>query len=94
MRGGDLERGEPDRAVERRTASLPGRRPVEEDHQAAWLARAPTCPDLTALAGDDAPGRVRRPRAAQVTQNRRFEAPTHRPISSNKSSSRSARREA
>ena len=47
-------------AVERRTASLSGRRSVKKDHQAAWLVRALTCLDLTTLAGDDTPGRVRR----------------------------------
>ena len=47
-------------AVERRTASLPGRRSVKKAHQAAWLVRALTCLDLTTLAGDDTPGRVRR----------------------------------
>ena len=47
-------------AAERRAASLPGRRTVKKDHQAAWLARAITCIDLTTLAGDDTPGRVQR----------------------------------
>ena len=47
-------------AVERRTASLPGRRSVKKVYQAAWLVRALTCLDLTTLAGDDTPGRVRR----------------------------------
>ncbi len=47
-------------AVERRTASLPGRRTIKKDWQAAWLLRAITCIDLTTLAGDDTPGRVRR----------------------------------
>jgi deoxyribose-phosphate aldolase len=47
-------------AVERRTATLPGRRSVKKDWQAAWLLRAITCIDLTTLAGDDTPGRVRR----------------------------------
>jgi len=47
-------------AVERRTASLPGRRTVKKDWQAAWLLKAITCIDLTTLAGDDTPGRVRR----------------------------------
>jgi len=47
-------------AVERRAASLPGRRSVKNEHQAAWLVRAVTCLDLTTLAGDDTPGRVRR----------------------------------
>lgn len=47
-------------AVERRTASLPGRRSVKKEYQAAWLVKAITCIDLTTLAGDDTPGRVRR----------------------------------
>jgi len=47
-------------AVERRTASLSARRSVKKEHQAAWLVRALTCLDLTTLAGDDTPGRVRR----------------------------------
>ena len=47
-------------AVERRAASLPGRRTVKREWQAAWLLRAVTCIDLTTLAGDDTPGRVRR----------------------------------
>ena len=47
-------------AIERRAATLPGRRSVKKDYQAAWLARAITCIDLTTLAGDDTAGRVRR----------------------------------
>ena len=47
-------------AVERRAATLPGRRSVKKAHQAAWLARAISCIDLTTLAGDDTPGRVAR----------------------------------
>jgi len=47
-------------AVERRTATLPGRRSVKKDWQAAWLLKAITCIDLTTLSGDDTPGRVRR----------------------------------
>lgn len=47
-------------AVERRTATLPKRRSIKKDWQAAWLLRAITCIDLTTLAGDDTPGRVRR----------------------------------
>jgi len=47
-------------AIERRAASLPGRRSVKKDHQAAWLARAVTMIDLTTLSGDDTAGRVRR----------------------------------
>jgi deoxyribose-phosphate aldolase len=47
-------------AVERRTSTLPGRRSIKKEWQAAWLLRAVTCIDLTTLAGDDTPGRVRR----------------------------------
>lgn len=47
-------------AVERRAATLPGRRSVKKDHQAAWMLRAITMIDLTTLSGDDTPGRVRR----------------------------------
>ena len=47
-------------AVERRTATLVARRSVKKAWQAAWLVKALTCIDLTTLAGDDTPGRVRR----------------------------------
>ncbi len=47
-------------AVERRAASLTARRSVKKEYQAAWLVQALTCIDLTTLAGDDTPGRVRR----------------------------------
>lgn len=47
-------------AVERRAATLPARRTVKKEWQAAWLLRAITCLDLTTLAGDDTPGNVRR----------------------------------
>jgi len=47
-------------AVERRIATLPGRRSIKKDWQAAWLLRAITCIDLTTLGGDDTPGRVNR----------------------------------
>jgi deoxyribose-phosphate aldolase len=47
-------------AVERRMATLPARRSIKKDWQAAWLLRAITCIDLTTLSGDDTPGRVRR----------------------------------
>lgn len=47
-------------AVERRVNTLPKRRTVKKDWQAAWLLRAVTCIDLTTLAGDDTPGRVKR----------------------------------
>src|SRR6516225_12467768 len=47
-------------AAERRVASLPGRRTVKNDAQAAWLLKAITCIDLTTLNGDDTVGRVKR----------------------------------
>ena len=47
-------------AVERRAATLGARRSVKKKNQAAWLLRALSCIDLTTLAGDDTPGRVRR----------------------------------
>jgi deoxyribose-phosphate aldolase len=47
-------------AVERRTATLPKRRSIKKTWQAAWLLRAITCIDLTTLAGDDTPGRIKR----------------------------------
>ncbi len=47
-------------AVERRAGTLPTRRTVKKEWQAAWLLRAITCLDLTTLAGDDTPGNVRR----------------------------------
>lgn len=47
-------------AVERRAATLPTRRTVKKEYQAAWLVKALTCIDLTTLAGDDTPARVQR----------------------------------
>ncbi len=47
-------------AIERRAATLPGRRSVKKDHQAAWLCKAISLMDLTTLSGDDSEGRVRR----------------------------------
>jgi len=47
-------------AVERRAATLPGRRTVKKEYQAAWLLRAIACIDLTTLSGDDTPGSVER----------------------------------
>lgn len=47
-------------AIERRAATLPGRRSVKKDYQAAWLCKAISCIDLTTLAGDDTAGRVQR----------------------------------
>lgn len=47
-------------AIERRAATLPGRRTVKKDYQAAWLCKAVSCIDLTTLSGDDTAGRVQR----------------------------------
>ena len=47
-------------AIERRAATLPGRRSVKKEYQAAWLLKAITLIDLTTLSGDDTAGRVRR----------------------------------
>lgn len=47
-------------AVERRTATLGGRRAVKKDSQIAFMLKAISCIDLTTLAGDDTPGRVQR----------------------------------
>jgi deoxyribose-phosphate aldolase len=47
-------------AIERRAATLGGRRTVKKEWQAAWLLRAIQCMDLTTLSGDDTPGNVHR----------------------------------
>jgi len=47
-------------AIERRCATLPGRRSVKKDWQAAWLCKAISLIDLTTLSGDDTAGRVQR----------------------------------
>jgi deoxyribose-phosphate aldolase len=47
-------------AVERRAGTIAPRRAVKKDWQAAWLLRAIRLMDLTTLAGDDTPDRVRR----------------------------------
>lgn len=47
-------------AIERRAKTLPGRRSVKKDYQAAWLCKAISLIDLTTLCGDDSAGRVRR----------------------------------
>jgi deoxyribose-phosphate aldolase len=47
-------------AVERRAATLPGRRTVKKQWQAGWLLRAVSLIDLTTLSGDDTAGNVRR----------------------------------
>ncbi len=56
VRGAHVNRS----AVERRAATLPARRSVKKQWQLAWLLRAVSLIDLTTLAGDDTPGRVRR----------------------------------
>ena len=63
-------------AVERRTATLPPRRSIKKQWQAAWLLRAIAVTDLTTLAGDDTPGRVRRlcAKARQPVQQEILEA--------------------
>lgn len=47
-------------AVERRAATIPTRRTVKKEYQAAWLLQAVQNIDLTTLSGDDTPGTVRR----------------------------------
>src|SRR5256885_2723606 len=47
-------------AVERRAATIPTRRTVKKEWQAAWLLRAVTCIDLTTLQSDDTPTNVLR----------------------------------
>lgn len=47
-------------ATQRRASTLTARRSVKKEWQAAWLLRAITMIDLTTLAGDDTPGKVRR----------------------------------
>jgi deoxyribose-phosphate aldolase len=47
-------------AAERRAATLTARRSVKKQWQAAWLLKAVSCIDLTTLAGDDTPGKIRR----------------------------------
>jgi deoxyribose-phosphate aldolase len=47
-------------AIERRAATLAGRRSVKKEWQAAWLLKAVSLIDLTTLSGDDTPGRVQR----------------------------------
>ncbi len=47
-------------AIERRCATLGGRRSVKRDFQAAWLLKAISLIDLTTLSGDDTAGRVQR----------------------------------
>mgnify|MGYP001217422898 CR=1 FL=1 len=47
-------------AAQRRSSTMATRRSVKKEYQAAWLLKAVTLIDLTTLAGDDTPGRVRR----------------------------------
>jgi len=47
-------------AVNRRVATLGGRRSVKKEYQAAWLLKAISMIDLTTLAGDDTRGNVMR----------------------------------
>lgn len=47
-------------AAERRAATIPTRRTVKKEWQAAWLLKAITLMDLTTLSGDDTAGNVRR----------------------------------
>ncbi|WP_259444666.1 deoxyribose-phosphate aldolase [Neotabrizicola shimadae] len=47
-------------AIERRAATIGGRRSVKKEWQAAWLLKAITLIDLTTLSGDDSEGRVKR----------------------------------
>lgn len=47
-------------AIERRAASIPGRRSVKKQWQAAWLLKAISLIDLTTLSGDDTEQRVKR----------------------------------
>jgi deoxyribose-phosphate aldolase len=47
-------------AAERRSSTITARRTVKKAWQAAWLARAIECIDLTTLSGDDTPGNVHR----------------------------------
>lgn len=47
-------------AIERRAATIGGRRSVKKDYQAAWLLKAVSLIDLTTLSGDDTAGRVQR----------------------------------
>ncbi len=71
-------------AAERRVATLPGRRSVKKEAQAAWLLKAVSCIDLTTLSGDDTAERVRRLCAKAAAPVRRdildalgFDRPLH-----------------
>ena len=71
-------------AVERRAATIPTRRTVKKEWQAAWLLRAITLMDLTTLAGDDTPGqraaalRQGAPPGARRPRSRRWASATSR----------------
>ena len=47
-------------AIERRAATIGGRRSVKKEFQAAWLLKAVSLIDLTTLSGDDTEARVKR----------------------------------
>ena len=47
-------------AVERRAHTIAARRSVKKEWQAAWLLKAVSCIDLTALSGDDTRGNITR----------------------------------
>ena len=47
-------------AIERRAATIGGRRTLKKEFQAAWLLKAISLIDLTTLSGDDTAGRVKR----------------------------------
>ena len=47
-------------AAERRAATIPTRRTVKKEWQAAWFLKAITLMDLTTLSGDDTAGNVKR----------------------------------
>ncbi len=47
-------------SIEKRTASMLGRRSIKKQWQAAWLLKAITLLDLTTLSGDDSPSKVER----------------------------------
>src|SRR5256712_8456830 len=57
-------------AVERRAATIPTRRTVKKEWQAAWLLRAVTCVDLTTLQSDDTPTNVRSEEHTSELQSR------------------------
>lgn len=63
-------------AVEHRAATLQKRRSIKKQNQAAWLLKALSCIDLTTLAGDDTPAKVRRlcAKARQPLTNELIEA--------------------